>query len=683
MLNLKKKTVAYAVSFALVMQSAITPIAYAQSDKNKPSNNPEATYTLGSNELDIIKLIQTVSAATGRTMVIDPSVKGKVKIMTNHNELTKDELYELFRTVLEISNYTVVEVGDVTRVIPLKEARTSPLRQAQNKGGNSEFVTDVIPLQNIAATKVLTVLRPLVAQHAALAAHDSSNSIVITDTLANITRIRQLIKKIDTAAMPTTEVIQLRFAEAEDLVATLTKLNAGSKDSGLSKKLQIVADARNNAVLVSGEDIQRDRIKALISRLDRPQQQTGNVRVVYLEYADATQVAETLTKVVQNISKLNPGGDAKAGANQGATVEADEDTNSLLITAAGDSLNSLLAVVERLDIRRAQVLVEAIIVEMTVDEDEELGVEWLFSNEENGAFGSSIDSGAISLVGNLLPDSDGDTGTVADLAAGLISAGGNTLGVAGTNSGEEFAALLTALDASSMADILSTPSLMTMDNNEASISVGQNVPFRTGEFTNAGTAAGTVNPFSTIQREDVGILLTVTPQVNEGNKVLLNISQEVSNIANNSVDGLITNQSQIETQILANDGEIVVLGGLIQENVQDSSNRIPILGSIPILGNLFKFQSTNVLKSNLMVFLRAKIMREDDQMYGATAEKYRMIRDEQLKLRDAGLSLMNSDILPVLPELEDRVIIDKKADENSSSGSGVYRKTGQKGVRAQ
>jgi len=351
-LNIKKNTVlAYAVSLAMVAQSAVMPLAYAQNDAASGAKEP--TYTLGSNELDIIKLIQTVSAATGRTMVIDPSVKGKVKIMTNHNELNKDELYELFRTVLEISNYTVVEVGDVTRVIPLKEARTSPLREARNKGGNSEFVTDVIPLQNIAATKVLTVLRPLVAQHAALAAHDSSNSIVITDTLANITRIRQLIKKIDTAATPTTEVVQLRFAEAEAMVTTLTKLSAGnSKDTGLAGKLQLVADARNNAVLISGEDIQRDRMKALISRLDRPQQQTGNVRVVYLEYADATQVAETLTRVVQNMARLVPGGGggsaggAGAAASQGATVEADEATNSLLITAGGDSLNSLLAVVE-------------------------------------------------------------------------------------------------------------------------------------------------------------------------------------------------------------------------------------------------------------------------------------------------------------------------------------------------
>ena len=687
MLNIKKKTVlAYAVSLAMVAQSALMPLAYAQNDAANGAKEP--TYTLGSNELDIIKLIQTVSAATGRTMVIDPSVKGKVKIMTNHNELNKDELYELFRTVLEISNYTVVEVGDVTRVIPLKEARTSPLREARNKGGNSEFVTDVIPLQNIAATKVLTVLRPLVAQHAALAAHDSSNSIVITDTLANITRIRQLIKKIDTAATPTTEVVQLRFAEAEAMVTTLTKLSAGnSKDTGLAGKLQLVADARNNAVLISGEDLQRDRMKALISRLDRPQQQTGNVRVVYLEYADATQVAETLTRVVQNMARLVPGGGggsaggAGGAAGQGATVEADEATNSLLITAGGDSLNSLLAVVERLDIRRAQVLIDAIIVQMTVSDGEELGVEWLFANQSAGAFGGSIDSGAIGAAATVFPDDDGETGTIRDLAQGIIQAGGNTLGVAGTTAGEEFAALLTALKASSKAEILSTPSLLTMDNNEASISVGQNVPFRTGSFTNAGTAAGTVNPFSTIEREDVGILLTVTPQVNEGNKVLLNIAQEVSNIANDSSDGLITNQSTIDTQILANDGEIVVLGGLIQEDVQDSVNQVPILGSIPILGNLFKFQSTNILKSNLMVFLRARIMREDEQMYGATAEKYRTIRDQQLQLRKEGLSLKSSKLLPVLPELGPRNVI-TPVEEETDSDSGVYRKTGQKGVRA-
>lgn len=625
----------------------------------------EPTYTLGSNELDIIKLIQTVAAATGKTMVIDPSVKGKVKIMTNHNELTKDELYELFRTVLEISNYTVVEVGDVTRVIPLKDARTSPLGGASGRQGNAEFVTDVIQLENIAATKVLTILRPLVAQHASISAHDTSNSIVLTDTLANIARIRQLIKKIDTAAVPTTEVVQLRYAEAESLVATLTKIGASDKEAaGLSNKLQLVADARNNAILISGEDLQRERTKALIARLDRPQAQTGNVRVVYLEYADAVQVAETLTKVVQNMSKLTVGAEPK---ESGATVEADEATNALLITAAGDSLNSLLAVVDRLDIRRAQVLVEAIIVDVSVTDNEEFGVEWLFSNAEDGVFGGSINSGTVSSASSVLDSSS----SISDIASGIVGVGQNSLGIAGTSGDDNFLGLLTALVSSSKANILSTPSLMTLDNNEATISSGRNIPFTTGSFA---TAAGdSVNPFTTTTREDVGIILTVTPQVNEGDKVLLNISQEVSDIGEQvaGTSDFITTKSTIDTQILAQDGEIVVLGGLMRETVTDGENKVPLLGSIPILGHLFKFQEAAISKTNLMIFLRAKIIRDDEQMYGATAEKYKIIREAQLEQRKLGLALMDDGLLPVLPELERRVLVKPGSDDDSDKAKDL------------
>lgn len=620
----------------------------------------EPTYTLGSNELDIIKLIQTVAAATGKTMVIDPSVKGKVKIMTNHNELTKDELYELFRTVLEISNYTVVEVGNVTRVIPLKDARTSPLGDAIGRQGNAEFVTDVIQLENIAATKVLTILRPLVAQHASISAHDTSNSIVLTDTLANISRIRQLIKKIDTAAVPTTEVVQLRYSEAESLVATLTKIGASEKEAaGLSNKLQLVADARNNAILISGEDLQRERTKALIARLDRPQAQTGNVRVVYLEYADAVQVAETLTKVVQNMSKLTVGAEPQ---DAGATVEADEATNALLITAAGDSLNSLLAVVDRLDIRRTQVLVEAIIVDLSVTDNESFGVEWLFSNAENGVFGGSINSGSVTNASSVLDSSS----SITDIATGIVNVGQNSLGLAGTSGDDNFLGLLTALVSSSKANILSTPSLMTLDNNEATISSGRNIPFTTGSFA---TAAGdSVNPFTTTTREDVGIILTVTPQVNEGDKVLLNISQEVSDIGEQvaGTSDFITTKSTIDTQILAQDGEIVVLGGLMRETVTDGENKVPLLGSIPILGNLFKFQEAAISKTNLMIFLRAKIIRDDEEMYGATAEKYKIIREAQIEQRKLGLALMDDGLLPVLPELERRVLAKPVSDNDGS-----------------
>lgn len=616
------------------------------------AQQPEPTYTIGSNELDILKFIQTVAAATGKTMVIDPAVKGKVKIMTNDNAMTADELYELFRSVLELSNFTVVEVGDVAKIIPIKDARTSPVSDANALSGLHEIVTDVIPAENISAAKLLAALRPMVSTNANLSHHDGSNSIIITDTKANIDRIRRIIKKVDTAAVPTTEVVQLKYAEAEPVVQTLTQLDAKDKAAaGLSSKLQIVADKRNNAILLAGEDLQRDRIKGLIAMLDRPAQQTGNVRVVYLEYADATKVAETLTKVVQNIAKLSPG-EAKTNQANAATVEADEDTNALLITAEGDTLNSLLAVVERLDIRRAQVLVEAIIVELNITDGNELGTEWLFLDENEGLIGAGPQGGSASgstgLAGALL----GDEAAIDTVGSALSGIRGNVLGVAGgVGDSRKFLALLRALDESSKANILSTPSLLTMDNSEAEISVGQEVPFATGSYTsNNGNVS---NPFTTFQRESVGILLKVTPQINEGNKVLLNIEQEVSDVTETAINGgLITTENKIVTQIMAEDGEIVVLGGLMEESANETKNKVPVLGSIPILGYFFKYQSTNIEKKNLMVFLRAKIVRDDEVMNAATAEKYKKMRELQLDHRKKGLPLANDAYIPVLPEVE-------------------------------
>ena len=613
----------------------------------------QETFNFGANELDILKLIRLVANKTGKTIVIDPAVKGKVRIMTDKSDMTSDELYELFRTVLELSNFTVVEVGDVVKVIPIKEARTSPVSEASSASGLSEIVTDVISAENISAAKLLAALRPMVSTNANLAHHDGSNSLIITDTKANIDRIRRVIKKIDTAAVPTTEIIQLKYSGAVEMVETLNKLESKDKQAaGLSNKLLVVADQRNNAVLVSGEDLQRDRIKSLIRRLDRPGPQTGNVRVVYLEYADATKTAEVLTKIAQNLAKLGPGENTNNAANA-ATVEADEDTNALLITAEGETLTSLLAVVERLDIRRAQVLVEAIIVEINLTDGEEFGTEWLFANDDQGVFGGSSrgpQSTSLGVAQGLIGDDGADVGT---LAGGIASIAGASLGLAGVNGSDNFLALVRALDTSSNANILSTPTLMTMDNHEAEISVGQEVPFATGSYASPGNTGNIGNPFTTFQREDVGILLKITPQINEGDKVLLNIEQEVSDIDSQQAanGGIVTKQSKIATQILASDGEIVVLGGLIQEEAEDSQQKVPVLGSIPILGYLFKYQSTQVTRNNLMVFLRAEIIRDDFVMQGATAEKYYKMQGILERQREQGLPLMDDKNIPLLPDI--------------------------------
>lgn len=639
------------------------PETFSQTNAQQPA------WTLNFKDSDIQEVIKFIADVTGKTIVIDPRVKGRVKVISKE-PLNEREMFDLFRTVLELHDFTAIEVNNVIRVIPLKDARNSPLPVVKRPAADEGYVTEVIQLKNIAAVKVLPVLRPLVPQHSHLAAYDPSNAIVVSDTAANIIRLREVIDRIDTAALPETEVVPLKYAESEEMVATLQKLERSSKNtSAPSNQLQMVADKRNNAVILSGEDLQRVRMKQLIKRLDKPQSHSGNVRVIYLEYADAKKVAEALTKIVQNMAKLTPGGDSKS-QQRSATVEADEDTNALLITASGDVLNSLLTVVERLDIRRAQILVEAIIVELTVTDNDQIGLDWLFTDGSQGTFGGSNNGGGgVASIGSGLLGGGSSTGTdgsssLSDAALGIAQSlaglSGQTFGIAGSigdsddGTSGNFLAVLRALEDNNKANILSTPSLMTMDNHEATITVGQNVPFVTGSFSNSGGGTAVNNPFTTIQREDVGITLTVTPQVNEGDKVLLDIVQEVSGLtgesSNNAAD-VITNQRKIETRIMAEDGQTVVLGGLLQEETDGTDRRVPFLGHIPIIGNLFKSKTSKYGKTNLMVFLRAKIIRDEKTMNDATAEKYRFIREQQQKVREEGFYRIRKNDIPVLPAL--------------------------------
>lgn len=648
-----------AIAMAGFLAVATSGSVWAQ-NQDQGAVTGEPTFTVNFKDTDIQEIIKFVADVTGKTIVVDPRVKGRVKVISNR-QVDKDGLMELFRSVLEVHDFMVVEVGEVVRIIPLKDARNSPVPVTEEGDTEEEgFITQVIQLKNIDAAKVLPVLRPLVPQHSHLASYPDSNAIVVSDTYANIKRLREVIEKIDTAALPTTEVIDLKYADAEELVATITKLGRAEQKGSAANQLQMVADTRNNAILLSGEDVHRERAKRLIRRLDRSQQQAGNVRVIYLDYAKAKDVATVLTKVVQNMQKTSPGGEAK-NPNNGATVEADEDTNALLITGNVDVINSLMTIVEHLDIRRAQVLVEAIIVTVNAEAGKDLGVEWMFSNSEKGIVGSSI-NGRSNTIGGVASgifegenggDDDDDTSSgIQSIATALAGNIGQALGVAGTSGDENFIALLRALKSSNDANILSTPSLLTMDNHEASISVGQQVPFQTGSFSSVQGGGGITSPFTTTRREDVGILLTVTPHVNESNKVLLDVSQEVSSLSGQDVGGQpITNQSKIETQILADDGEILVLGGLIEENATEAKQKVPLLGSIPVIGHLFQFQSNSFKKSNLMVFLRAKIMRNDEEMYGATGEKYRYMRDLQMYNREKGLSLMEDELVPVMPPI--------------------------------
>jgi general secretion pathway protein D len=622
-------------------------------------------YTINLKDTDIRELIQFVSDATGTTIVVDPVVKGKVRVISS-KPVSASELYELFLSVLDVHGYTAVRSGDIVRVIPSKDARSAPLDVSDDRSNitSDEYMTQVIRLENISAAKLIPVLRPLVPQQAHMAAYAPSNAIIISDVSANIDKIRDIIERMDKSAVQKTDIIKLRYAVAEDVVRMLDQLNkSAAKQTGGEQETLLVADARTNSVLVSGDELERARLRKLVNHLDTPLEQSGNVKVIYLQYAEATDLAEVLTRVMKNISQLDTaeGAQAKSRSSKSATIEADEDTNALIITADADEMASLEAVIQRLDIRRAQVLVEAIIVEMEVIDGQELGLQWLFADND-GVFGSNITSNDTRLgniAGSQLSADGGDIDEGVDLgglAGALAVAGGVSLGWAQLdNTGLSMTVILNALKETNNANILSTPSILTLDNQEAYITVGQQVPFVTGSFTNTGAGGdGAQNPFQTIERENVGITLTVTPHINDGDSVVLDIMQEVSSISSVSViaSDVITNERKIQTKVLALDGQVIVLGGLIKDEVQDAQQKVPLLGDIPYLGRLFRSDAEQVKKQNLMVFIRTTIIRDDKQLVGASAEKYRYIRDQQALRKEKGLLYLGDANLPVLSEWE-------------------------------
>jgi general secretion pathway protein D len=479
--------------------------------------------------------------------------------------------------------------------------------------------------------------------------------------------MEKIIASMDQSAVKETEIIKLRYGVSTDVVEmlkTLEKSRAG-EGADASKEATLVADKRTNSVVVTADELSIERIKSLIDYLDIPLEQSGNVRVMYLEYADATEVAEVLTRVMQNLSRLDDeaSGRSRAANSAKSTIEADAGTNSLIITADTDEMAALESVIARLDIRRAQVLVEAIIVEMEIVEGRELGLQWLFAND-SGLYGSNISSSSAQQARNaaiaqaIIPeDSASEDIGVRDLAGALSQVPGTTFGWGVVDEGLTMSVILNALESQGNANILSTPSLLTLDNEEAFITVGQQVPFVTGSYTNTGAANGVANPFQTIQRENVGVTLQVTPQINEGDSVVMDIVQEVSSISQQvlSASDVITNERKIETKVLAKDGDIVVLGGLVKDDVQDSQQGVPLLSDIPVLGRLFRSDVVSVTKSNLLVFIRSTIIRDDADLAGATAEKYRYIRDQQRERRARGLRFLDDSVMPVLPSWEDRV----------------------------
>ncbi len=635
---------------------------FAQVEAQPVDAQGETRWAVNFNDTDIQEVIKSIAGLTGKTFIIDPKVRGPIKVI-NTKPLNAKELYELFLASLDVHGFTAVESGNIVRIVMNRDARNLAIPTENNVTNKDDlYITQVIPLKNTSAAKILAALRPLVPQYGHLTTYEPSNALIITDTRANVARMNELVVQLDKIGVTHTDVIPLRYANSADVVAMLTQLEKPDPNRGMTTSPPvIVADKRTNAVVISGDDLTRQRLKLLVDDLDRPQSKNSNVRVEYLQYAKAEDVAKVLSGMMQSLGQ----GKQAEGAPPNATppaVQADEATNSVLITADVDTMDTMLSIIESLDIRRAQVLVEAIIVELSSGDDKALGIEWMYRSDDAG-FGASTNVGNVAKVGAAALDIE-ENGSNADslvqLAAGVAGIPGQVFGVGKLGGNTDFVAVLKMLQTDDSSNILSTPNLLTTDNTEASILVGEQVPFKTGSYsgTTGGTTGGNSgfsSPFTTINREDVGIKLQVTPHINEGDSVVLDIEQEISSVVRNTEDGPVTSKREVKTQILSADGQTVVLGGLIKDDVLTSNSRVPVLGSIPVLGHLFRSQTSKKVKTNLLIFIRPTIIRDDRVLTGATAEKYRAIRERQIEFtRDKGLLLNKRDI-PLLPEWDEEI----------------------------
>ena len=591
-----------------------------------PAPLSAASFTINFRDSDIGELIKFVSDATGETFLVHPNVKGKINVVSS-TALDEEGLYDLFLAVLEIHGYTSVRGSDgIVTVLPIKQAKTAPgpVGVGSTERENREVVIRVIPLKNISANKLIAVLRPLLSPESHLVAYPPTNSMIVADTSVNIAKMMNIIRRIDRETEGKVSIVQLQYAEAAE-VAKLVESLEKSKAEDRGTPLQLVSDRRTNSILVKGSEISREQALSLIARLDTPAGQLGNARVIYLKHAEAKEVAPILNKVIENIV-TNVEGAAKA--KKKGRLEAHEGTNSLIITADGEVLKTIQAIIERLDVRRSQVLVEAIIVEVRDNDEQQLGTEFLFADNTHGATSFAPGGG---LLAPLVRTLDGSSGSelLRNIGGSLAGREGASLALGDFSDPERlFGLLVTALKKNTYTNVLSTPSLLTLENTEAYIVVGQNVPFVTGSYTNTSNN----NPFQTISRRDVGTTLKVTPYINEGDTVLLEIEQEVSSLsgaATGNAADIITNQRKIQTSILAANKQIVVLGGLIANNVEENRSKVPILGSIPLLGALFRSSSLDLEQTNLLVFIRPTIIRNNEDIAKETESRYRSIRKTQ------------------------------------------------------
>ncbi|MCX2758171.1 type II secretion system secretin GspD [Vibrio sp. Sgm 22] len=619
---------------------------------------------------DIQEFINIVGRNLEKTIIVDPSVRGKIDVRS-YDVLNEEQYYSFFLNVLEVYGYAVVEMDSgVLKIIKAKDSKTSaiPVVGDSDTINGDSVVTRVVTVRNVSVRELSPLLRQLNDNAGAgnVVHYDPANIILITGRAAVVNRLAEIIKRVDQAGDKEIEVVELKNASAAEMVRIVDALSktTDAKNTPAFLQPKLVADERTNAILISGDPKVRSRLRKLIEQLDVEMATKGNNQVIYLKYAKAEDLVDVLKGVSDNLqSEKQSSTKGSSSQRNQVMISAHSDTNSLVITAQPDIMNALQDVIAQLDIRRAQVLIEALIVEMAEGDGVNLGVQW--GNLETGAMiqysntGASIGGVMVGLeeakdteTTTAVYDDNGDfvrneTTTEAGDYSTLASALSGVNGAAMSVVMGDWTALISAVATDSNSNILSSPSITVMDNGEASFIVGEEVPVLTG--STAGSSND--NPFQTVDRKEVGIKLKVVPQINEGDSVQLQIEQEVSNVlgANGAVDVRFAKR-QLNTSVIVQDGQMLVLGGLIDERALESESKVPFLGDIPVIGHLFKSTSTQVEKKNLMVFIKPTIIRDGMTADGITQRKYNFIRAEQLYKAERGLKLLADDNIPVLPK---------------------------------
>jgi general secretion pathway protein D len=633
-----------------------------------------AQYSASFKGTDINEFINTVGKSLNKTIIIEPNVRGKINVRS-YQTFNEQQYFQFFLNVLEVYGYAVVEMDNgIIKVIKGKDAKLAPIAVADENapGYGDEMVTRIVPVYNVPVRELVPILRQITdnARGGNIVSHDASNVIMLTGRAAAVNRIVELVRRVDKQGDQEVSIVTLKHASAPELVriveSILASIKSGKGATSSQLRPKLVADERTNSVVISGEKRARMRAVSLVRRLDNEQESMGNTKVIHLKYAQATDLVKVLTGVAKNLQST--GGKAKSksrATNRDINIQAHEDTNSLVITAQPDTMRSLESVIRQLDFRRAQINVEAIIVEIAEGDGIELGVQWgsvdagmiQFSNgvpisslvgaaeaaRETTVEGSTVAVGDV-VTNN--PDivTEGDFGPLGQILSGVNGA------ITGIVKGD-WAMVLQAVRASSSSNILATPNLTTLDNQEAKFVVGEEVPVITGSAAGSNNS----NPFTTIERREIGVKLTVTPQINEGDAVQLKIEQEVSGIksgtAGAAVD-VIFSKRTVSTTVMVDDGQIVVIGGLIDEDVQQVESKVPLLGDIPIIGYLFRSTKSTTTKRNLMIFIKPTIIRDAATMSRLSARKYNLIRARQLDELDNGIALMPYTSSPVLEPME-------------------------------